>query len=103
MSFMEIFKPKPLPPAMQEPAPVPTQETPAGNDRSLEVFTHPFQRGAMDNAWIWIRKPSYPKDAPIEFSATLEFKHGKASGKQEINGNSLQDVVNKINRFLEGL
>jgi hypothetical protein len=71
--------------------------------REIGIFVHPFQKGALDNVEITIGRPMFGQKGELEFKARLRFDAGASSGYQTIMGDNLQDLVNKINSFLEKL
>ncbi len=52
---------------------------------------------------IKIGRPMFGKEGDLDFTADLWFRQNGSTGIQKVKGDNLQDVVNKINAFLEGL
>jgi hypothetical protein len=94
MNFMDIFKQKAPPPAVLEPQP---------ENQSLDLFVHPFQKGNLDRVEMKIGRPMFGNKGDLEFAATCYFRGGASTGWHEIKGDNLQDLVNRVNAFLETL
>jgi hypothetical protein len=86
--------------AKEAPA-IPFAESIKGS--SLNVFVHPFTKGSLDNVEITIGHPMFGSKGEIEFKARIRFDSGDSSGYHTLKGDNLQDLVNKINSFLETL
>jgi hypothetical protein len=69
---------------------------------SLADFSNPFNSNSVKQILMWIRKsPWAPYD--IEYSATIEFKSGSTSGKQEIVAENFPQLVQKVEAFVKNL
>lgn len=80
---------------------IPLNETIKGT--ALDVFVHPFTKAGLDNIEMTIGRPMFGKKGDLEFKAQLRFDSGDSSGYHTLKGDNLQDLVNKINAFLETL
>lgn len=93
MNWPSVFKSAPIVTAKEDPKPRST---------SLDIFVHPFHKDNLSWVEIKIEKATYgPNKGGINFTAQAWFNGNGDTGIKKLTGDSLQDLVNKVNAFLE--
>lgn len=68
---------------------------------ALSELRDPFKADCCERITMWIRKPYF--GGGIVFEATIEFKNGPTSGKQDLTALDFPSLVKKVESFVEGL
>lgn len=68
-------------------------------DSIPSVILDPFKSSKIEAIAIYV----YKRGGKFDYSGRVEFKNGKTSGKQQIEGDSFESVVEQIRAIVDGL
>lgn len=68
----------------------------------LSIIRNPFEFDCIDNVMIFARRSIF-EDKKWIYHAKVEFENGKTEGTQNFEGNSLGDVILKVEGFIKDL
>lgn len=70
-----------------------------GNEKMPSIVKDPFNKKSVKNIYVFYQKDLFSDNWAA--SGSVEFRNGNTDGKQSFKGESFDDVVLQIKRFLE--
>lgn len=63
----------------------------------LSIVKDPFNKNCMVGLWVHCNKSNY---SGWSYSGSVNFENGNTKGEQKFNGESLKDVLLKVEAFI---